>query len=225
MARELAEDSIYWHFDCMAEALETVERSPTILHTEPEWQMDDDQFFRFCSLNKDLKIERSAKGDIVIMAPEGSGTGSGSAELTYFFVEWARRDGTGRIFSSSAGFILPNRAMRSPDVAWVQNSRLAQVPSALRKKFLPLCPDFVLELRSPTDRLTDLKEKMQEYIKNGARLGWLLDPVRKQAIVYRPRTTPKIISNPQRMSGDPVLPGFSLDVPQIWAAIDLTPYR
>jgi Uma2 family endonuclease len=209
----------------MVELLQDLERNPTVLHTGPEWQMDNDQFFRFCSRNKELRIERSANGDIIIMAPEGSGSGSGNAELAYFFVDWARRDGTGRIFTSSAGFILPNGAMRSPDVAWVQNNRLADVPPAQRKKFLPICPDFVLELRSPSDRLADLKVKMQEYLKNGARLGWLLDPAHKQAIVYRPKATPKIIENPQRMSGAPVLPGFTLDVPQIWAAIDLEPYR
>jgi Uma2 family endonuclease len=209
----------------MVDVLDEVERHATILRTTPEWRMDDDQFFRFCALNKELRIERFANGDLMIMSPEGSGSGSGGAELTFFFVDWARRDGTGRIFNSSTGFILPNKAIRSPDVAWVRNDRIARIPAEQRKKFLPLCPDFVLELRSPSDGLAQLKEKMREYMKNGARLGWLLDPVRKQAIVYRQKATPKTLDNPQRMSADPILPGFTLDVPQIWAAIDLTPYR
>src|SRR5207249_12075905 len=124
-----------------------------------------------------------------------------------------KRDGTGRVFGSSAGFILPNKAMRAPDVSWVLRERLARLTKEEIKKFLPLCPDFVLELRSESDSISVLKAKLEEYIAHGARLCWLLDPVRKQAHIYRPKKRPEVLSNPTKISGEPVLKGFVLDVP------------
>jgi Uma2 family endonuclease len=209
----------------MTEVLDRCEPSLTVLHTGPELRMDDEKLFRFCMRNKELRIERSAAGDLIIMSPEGGSSGHGSIELAYHFQDWARRDGTGRSFGSSTGFILPNKAMRSPDVSWVTNKRLARLTERQWNKFLPLCPDFALELRSPSDRLPMLKEKMEEYIENGARLAWLLDPIAKTVHVYRPGALPEVMKNPAVVSGDPILPGFSLDVRQIWAAMHRKPSR
>jgi Uma2 family endonuclease len=200
---------------------EVLELSPTIIHTGPEWQMDDDQFFAFCARNKDLRIERSSNLDILIMSPEAGSSGGGNSRLIRRFDEWAEREGSGRAFGNSTGFTLPNRSVRSPDIAWVRNSRLRQLTKDEWEKFLPLCPDFVLELRSPSDRLTDLKTKMREYIDNGARLGWLLDPFSKQVQIYRPDSEPETLENPSSLSGEPILCGFVLNVQEIWQATRL----
>jgi Uma2 family endonuclease len=189
------------------------------LQTKPALKMDEEQFFQFCQLNKDYRIERTSEGNIIVVSPEGAGSGSGSARLTHLFYEWAEADGTGIIFGSSTGFTLPNKAVRSPDVSWVLKSRLKSISDHDWSRFLPLCPDFALELRSPSDRLPKVHAKMQEYIANGARLGWLLDPERKQVHIYRPRVAVRTLTNPREVSGDPVLPGFRLAVPKIWAAM------
>src|SRR6184192_2064785 len=157
---------------------------PVVVHTRPAIEMDDEQFFQFCQLNRDLQIERSAEGDILIMTPEGGSSGIGSGRLTATFVVWAERDGTGEAFGSSTGFILPNGATRSPDVAWVRNERLEDLTDEQWQRFLPLCPDFVLELSSPSDSMGALHKKKEEYRENGAQLGWLLDPTSKQVHIY-----------------------------------------
>jgi Uma2 family endonuclease len=182
--------------------------------------MDDEQLFQFCQINRDLQIERTADGDIIIMAPEGGSSGHGSGKLTQVFGIWAERDGTGQIFGSSTGFTLPNHAMRSPDVAWVRNERVDALTDEEWQKFLPLCPDFVLELRSPSDSLRTLQLKMEEYCQNGAQLGWLLDPVSKSVHIYRPDTAPQILENSATLSGEPLLRGFVLDLQKIWAAME-----
>ncbi|HTE87681.1 MAG TPA: Uma2 family endonuclease [Terriglobales bacterium] len=204
----------------MAEVLEPVEQLALVVHTSPVLEMGDEQFFKFCQINRDLRIERTAEGDLIIMPPAGGSSSLGNAQLTYLFSEWARRDGTGQIFDSSAGFKLPNGATRSPDVSWVLNSRLERLTDEEFEKFPPLCPDFVLELRSPGDPLRVVKGKMEEYIGNGARLGWLPDPVHKQVHIYRPGQPPETLDHPPQISGEPVLRGLVLDVPQIWAAME-----
>lgn len=203
----------------MAEKATLIEPERLVVHTGPGIEMDDEQFFQFCQLNRDLQIERDADGDITIMAPEGGSSGSGSGKLTIAFGVWAERDGTGRIFGSSTGFKLSNGATRSPDVAWVRNERLDALTDEQWEKFLPLCPDFVLELRSPSDSLRNLQRKMEEYSKNGAQLGWLLDPVSKCIHVYRPGAAPEILDNPASLSGEPLLRGFTLDLQKIWVAM------
>ena len=135
----------------MAEQASFLEQEPLVVHTRPVINMDDEQFFRFCQLNRDLQLERTAEGDIIIIAPEGGSSGWGGSELVFLFEQWARRDGTGQVFGSSTGFKLPNGATRSPDVAWVRNERLDALTDEQWHKFLPLCADFVLELRSPSD--------------------------------------------------------------------------
>jgi len=150
------------------------------------------------------------------MPPAGWKTGNRNAEVTMQLHLWAKQDGAGAVTDSSAGFKLPNGAIRSPDAAWISHARLTEMTEEQKGKFLPLCPDFVLELRSPTDSLIVLQAKMREYIDNGARLGFLLDPQQKRAYVYRSQTPVEILDNPETLPGDPVLPGFTLNLREIW---------
>lgn len=185
---------------------------------DPVINLDADQFFDFCQINRDLRIERTAIGKVILMSPAGGETGSRNAELTYALRHWAKRNKRGVAFDSSTGFILPNGATRSPDSAWVLRERLTTLTPRQKKKFLPLCPDFVIELRSPTDEVDDLKDKMQEYIDNGARLGWLLIPETQEVYIYRPGASPEYLSNPTQISGESVAPGFVLELADIWDA-------
>jgi Uma2 family endonuclease len=189
---------------------------PLVLRTRPALEVSEDQFFALCQLNRELHIERTAAGDWMIMPPAGGETGEREAEITMQLRLWAKRDGTGTTFSPSTGFRLPNGAVRSPDAAWMRLTDLEQVPAAQRKQFIPACPDFVLELRSPSDRLQDLQAKMAEYLANGARLGWLLDPDARQVYVYRPDDPVERVDDPETLLGDPVLSGFVLDLREIW---------
>lgn len=191
---------------------------PVILQTCPAFEMNDEQFYEFCRQNRDWRIERTAEGELIIMPPAGGETGNQNALLTTFFTFWALQEGTGIAFDSSTGFLLPNRATRSPDVAWVKKSRLRALTPEQKKKFLPLCPDFVIELRSPSDTLKTVQEKMQEYLDNGAQLGWLIDPSERRVYVYRPGIAVECLDNPANISGDPELPGFVLDLTRLWEA-------
>jgi Uma2 family endonuclease len=199
---------------------EDVGYPPVVVQTAPLFELDDEQLFRLCMQNQEARIERNADGELEIMMPEGFSSGVGNAKLAHLFYEWAERDGTGVVTGASAGFRLPNKAMRAPDVSWTLKERIAKLTPKERKRFAPLCPDFVLELRSESDSLATLKAKMEEYIANGARLGWLLDPVRKQAHIYEPGKPPRLIVRPKKLSGEPVLHGFVLDVPALWAVIE-----
>jgi Uma2 family endonuclease len=178
--------------------------------------MNDDQFFDFCQANRELRIERTADGDILIMSPTGARSGRRNATITMRLGIWAERNGAGVVFDCNTGFRLPNGATRSPDAAWILKSRLERFSIAEQEKFLPLCPDFVIELKSPTDRLVDLKNKLQEYVKNGARLGWLLNPEVSQVLIYRPARAVDVLDHPEAVSADPELPGFVLDLKGIW---------
>ena len=185
------------------------------LRVRPVLQLTDDQFFELCRLNRDLRIERTAQGGLSIMSPAGGDSSALNAEITIQLGTWAKRDGTGRTFDSSGGFVLPNGAVRSPDAAWVGRARLAALTAEQRMKFLPLCPDFVIELRSPTDSLPALQGKMREYVENGARLGWLVDPLAGQVFVYRPDSPVERLAEPDSVSADPVLPGFRLEMDEL----------
>ena len=207
-------------FGCMAPQASLTEQEPLVVQTRPVIDMDDEQFFQFCRINRDLQIERTAEGEIIIITPEGGSSGLGSGELTMIFGIWAKRDGTGKVFGSSTGFKLPNGATRSPDVSWVRNERLKALTDEQWQRFLPLCPDFVLELRSPSDALRRLQTRMEEYRRNGAQLGWLLDPIARRVHVYRPGPAVEILDDPLTLTGDPLLRGFMLEPPQIWAAME-----
>jgi len=179
-------------------------------------RLSDEQFYQLCRDNEDLRLELTSEGELIIMAPTGGTTGSSNAEVTFQLRRWAKKDGTGISFDSSTMFSLPNGAKRSPDGAWVSRVRWDKLTQGERESFVPLCPDFVIELRSRTDRLKFLQEKMEEYIANGASLGFLIDPKSKQVYVYRPNKLFERFDNPQTVSGDPELPGFVLDLTEIW---------
>ena len=186
------------------------------IHLKPAIELTEDQFFALCQLNRDLRLERNAEGDIIVMPPTGGETGNRNAEITGQLVIWTKQDGIGAAFDSSTGFKLPNGADRSPDAAWVQKSRIAVLTQEEKQKFLPLCPDFVIELLSPSDELEEVKAKMDEYIENGARLGWLLEPRSRRVYVYRPGESVIVIENTGQISGEPELPGFVLNLREIW---------
>jgi Uma2 family endonuclease len=153
---------------------------------------------------------------VEILPPTKGDTGAKNGRIEMQLGFWADEDGNGVAFGSSSGFKLPNGAIRSPDASWVERSRLAELSPKQRKEYFRLCPDFVIELRSYTDRLKRLKEKMEEYIANGAKLGWLIDPIERKVYVYRPDREVEVLDNPATLDGDPVLPGFTLDLRKIW---------
>ena len=176
----------------------------------------EEEFFQFCQANRDLRIERSAKGEIIVMSPAGGYSGFQSLKVSSQLEGWASKDGTGVAFDSSTGFRLPNGAVRSPDAAWVQLSRLEKLSHREKEQFIPLCPDFVIEVASPSDEVSDLRAKMQEYLRAGLRLGWLILPASKEVEVYSPTTEVQILTSPEAVTGGPVLPGFKLELALIW---------
>jgi Uma2 family endonuclease len=197
-------------------ATDIEEISPIVLRLPDSIEMDSDRFFDFCQINCDLRIEKNATGEMIIMPPTGGETGKRNFRLTTEIGIWTKQDGTGIGFDSSTGFTLPNGAIRSPDVAWIKKERWEALEPEKRQKFPPICPDFVIELKSATDSLKTLEEKMREYIENGVLLGFLLDSERKQAYIYRPNAEVERVENPATLSGEPILKGFTLDLKQIW---------
>jgi Uma2 family endonuclease len=186
-----------------------------------QWErgMTDDEYFQFCADNPDLRIERSPEGDILIMPPAGGESSFRNSELTAELRNWARKDGRGRAFDSSVEYFLPSGAAYSPDASWVLCSRLDKLTRDEKRKFPRLCPDFVVELMSPSDRLSKAKVKMREWIENGAQLGWLLDPDRRTAYIYRPGRESEQLVNPERLTADGPVTGFVLELPDIWAEL------
>lgn len=178
-------------------------------------ELTDDQFFQLCQNNRDLRFERSASGDLTVMPPTGSETGNRNIKISAQLEIWSSQNNLGLAFDSSTGFRLPNGANRSPDAAWVSNQRWEVLTTAEKEKFAPLSPDFVVELRSKTDSLEKLQAKMQEYIENGTKLGWLIDRHHQRVEIYRPNQTVEIILSPQFLSGENILPGFVLDLKNI----------
>jgi Uma2 family endonuclease len=193
-----------------------LERTPLVLHVRNAVNLTSQEFFALCAANRDLRIERSAQGDILIMPPTGGRTGVRSGELFLQLRLWADQDGSGVVFDSSTGFELPSGAIRSPDVAWVRRARLETLTIEQKETFLQLCPDFVIELRSPSDRMAILQEQMIEYMSNGAQLAWLIDPIARRVLRYRPNVGPEAVQDPSALRGDPVLPGFVLTLRAIW---------
>ena len=179
-------------------------------------QLTDEQFVLLCQENPELRLEMTAQHELVIMPPTGSKTGWRNSRITQRLANWAETDGTGLVFDSSTGFRLPNGAKRSPDVSWLRRARWESLTEVQQNGFAPLCPDFVVELRSQQDRHAALQEKMQEYIATGAQLGWLIDPLEKRVHIYRLKQDVEIRDDPASLDGESILPGFVLDVRELW---------
>lgn len=175
--------------------------------------LSDEQFYQLCHSNDDWRIEQNAAGELIIMPPIGAISGNRESDLNGFVWLWNRQTKLGKVFSSSTIFTLPKGGKRSPDVAWIANERWDALSREEQEKFPTICPDFVIELRSRTDSLTKLQEKMQEYLDSGLRLGWLIDPISQQVAIYRQNQEVEIISLPTTLSGEDVLPGFTLELP------------
>jgi Uma2 family endonuclease len=200
---------------------QTSEREPRegaaiVLDLRPVVSLTDEQFYKLCRANKELRIERTAEGEMSIMAPTGGETSRRNAQLIAQLVVWANQDRTGISFDSSGGFLLPNGAVRSPDAAWVRLEQWEKLSEQQKEKFISLCPDFVVELRSATDSLRELQSKMEEYVANGAQVGWLIDPQERRVHVYRAQAQAEVLDNPESVKGEPVLEGFVLQLREIW---------
>jgi Uma2 family endonuclease len=184
-----------------------------------ERPMDEEEFFEFCAKNPELRIERNVKGEIIIMPPAGAETGFRNSDLTAQLANWSKRDGRGRAFDSNAEYILPDGAALSPGASWVQSSRLVQFTKEQKRRFLPICPDFVVELISPTDRLPKAQAKMRDWIDNGATLGWLIDADRRTVYVYRPGREPEELRDIDSLLGEGIVEGFRLELGEIWRGL------
>jgi Uma2 family endonuclease len=195
----------------------TAEREPLVLHfSQLLKKMSEQEFYEFCRLNPDLSLELTSEGDLVIMPPTGGKSGERNAILITRLTIWALENRGGHVFDSSTLFTLPNGAKRSPDFAWVVNERWDALTEEEQEQFPPLCPDFVVELRSRTDTLKNLQQKMGEYMANGAQLGWLVDPQERQVYVYRPGAAVEQLNSPHAISGEPLLRGLELELQEIW---------
>lgn len=182
----------------------------TVQSGPPDFRFTDDEFERYCAEHADLRIEMDSEGEMIIQLPVVTEGGGRNFHLTGRFHAWVESDNTGVGFDSSTGFTLPNGAKRSPDVSWMRRERWDALPAKQKSKFARICPDFVVELRSKFDRLKTLRNKMEEYMANGAQLGWLIDPIEKKVHIYRPGLPIEILDNPAQISGDPLLKGFVL---------------
>jgi Uma2 family endonuclease len=189
-------------------AVDSGENTPCVLQMSPAIEMTDEQFFAFCQLNRDYRIERNSKGELVVMSPTGSETGNRNAKLIQQLSNWSDSNGTGIEFDSSTGFKLPNGAERSPDAAWMSWEKWQAIPTKKRIRFAPVCPDFVVEIRSSSDRLKPLQNKLQEYL--------LIDRKNRRVYIYRPQQQVECLENPATISCEPVLSGFALKMEAIW---------
>lgn len=202
----------------MVATLNLIEEEPVVLHFGSELRkLTEDEFYEFCRANDELRIELTGEGDLLLMPPTGAKTGIRNFNLTVSFGAWVKQDGTGQGFDSSTLFTLPNGAKRAPDISRVRNDRWRALTEKERERFAPICPDFIVELRSPADSLKHLRRKIEEYIANGAQLGWPIDPFERKVYVYRPQAAVEVLNDPQTVSGAPLLRGFALNLQEIWA--------
>jgi Uma2 family endonuclease len=178
----------------------------SVIYLSPE------QFEKLCHANPEAKLELTATGELVVMSPTGGESGIRNMKRSALLYLWAEKDGTGVSFDSSTMFQLPLGAFRSPDAAWIAKARWQALTNEEKKTFPPICPDFAIELRSPSDSLKELQNKMEEYLDNGVQLGWLIDPQTKQVEIYRASRSKEILQNPDRLDGENVLPGFVLEL-------------
>ncbi|WP_079681608.1 Uma2 family endonuclease [Planktothrix sp. PCC 11201] len=178
--------------------------------------LTSEQFWQLCQENNDFRFERTNSGELIIMPPTGGNTGKRNADLIFQLLVWKRQNNLGEVFDSNTGFTLPNGADRAPDASWVSQERWESLTPEQQDKFVPLCPDFVVELMSPSDSLEKTRQKMQEYQENGAKLGWLINRKQQQIEVYRLHQDVEILEHPNQISGEDILPGFVLDLTSIW---------
>jgi Uma2 family endonuclease len=196
--------------------------SPIDLHVPPNFIVDvhsvltGEDFDQLVRDNPELRMELTATGELILMSPTGSKTGLRNAELNRQFGNWAKANRSGVVFDSSTLFVLPNGARRSPDASWIKLERWNALTAEEQEGFAPLCPDFVIELRSRSDNLPPLEDKMLEYIANGAQMAWLIDPLRKRVYIYRPGLDTEMVEDPEEVGGDPELPDFILNVGELW---------
>ncbi|XZO00079.1 MAG: Uma2 family endonuclease [Microcoleus sp.] len=186
------------------------------LNLNPIIKLTDEQFFQLCQENENIRLERTAKGELIIMSPAGGETSNSNAGLTAQIWIWNQQNRLGKVFDSSGGFKLPNGANRAPDASWVKLERWNALTPEQQKKFPPICPDFVVELMSPSDSLKETQDKMREYQDNGAVLGWLINRKSRQVEIYRPNQEVQLLESPATVSGEDVLPGFILNLESIW---------
>ncbi|NMG19747.1 Uma2 family endonuclease [Brasilonema bromeliae] len=190
--------------------------SALILQLPPSLKLTDEEFEQLVAVNQELRLELDAQGELIIMSPTGGETGNRNFEFYIDLGIWNRKNNLGKAFDSSTGFKLPNGATRSPDASWITIERWERLTPQQRKKFLPLCPDFAVELVSESDDIEDTQAKMREYIENGLRLGWLIHPQEKRVEIYRPHVAVEVLNSPKSLSGEDVLPGFVLDLERIF---------
>ncbi|MGH7998140.1 MAG: Uma2 family endonuclease, partial [Brasilonema sp.] len=179
-------------------------------------KLSDDQFYQLCRDNPNVKFERNASGELIIMPPTGGETGKRNASIIADFVIWNRQTKLGEVFDSSTCFKLPNGPDRSPDVSWIQLERWNALKPEQREKFPPIAPDFVLELMSPSDNLSETQAKMQEYMNAGVKLGWLIKRITRRVEIYRKGQPKEVLESPTSLSGEDILPGFVLDLQIVW---------
>jgi Uma2 family endonuclease len=182
----------------------------------PDRPMTDEELMRFCAANDGLRVEREPNGEILVMTPANSKTSKMNMRIGRLLDAWAEEDGRGVAFDSSGGFTLPDGSMRNPDASWVENSRWQALSDAQQSSFAPLCPDFLLELRSPSDKLPEAHAKMHQWIANGAHVAWLIDPVEKVVTIYRPGEQPEVHEQPTSVQGDGPVAGFELVMARVW---------
>ena len=188
---------------------------PVRLRTERP--LTDEELMRFCAANGPLQIEQESNGELVVMSPTGSEGAGQNAEIVVDLGMWARVDGRGKVFDSNAGFRLPDGSVRAADAAWVSWTRWNQLSREEQRRFSPLCPEFVIELRSPNDRLVDVQAKMQMWLSNGAELAWLIDPERKLVEIYRPGREAESVVGASSAEGDGPVAGFVLELHRLWS--------
>lgn len=186
------------------------------LNLNPVVQLSQQQFSQICQENPEIPLEKNAKGDLIFMSPTGGQTGKSHSTVNARLWLWNEKNELGEVFDSSTGFILPNGAIRSPDVSWVEKSRYQALTPQEKEQFIPLCPDFVVEILSPTDSLKKTQKKMKEYIANGCRLGWLINRKKQEVEIYRLNKTVEILQKPLSISGEDILPKFTLKLKKIW---------
>jgi Uma2 family endonuclease len=194
----------------------SISEVPLRLVLRPPVPMTDDELLRFCEANQNYRIEREPDGEILVMTPANGETSRKNAHIVLELGLWSRSLDSGVFFGPDGGFTLPDGSMRSPDAAWLSKERWQSLSREQRRKFPPACPEFVIELRSPSDSVTELQEKMRSWIANGAQLGWLLDPEQKLAVVYRPGLEPEILQRPESLEAEGLMAGFRLDLRPVW---------